>query len=54
MTRPAPRCGPGRGILAGPRQIRGPARPGANASDDLQLLTGLYTTWQFLSIEMCS
>ena len=35
MPRPAPQCGPGRGILTGPRKIRGPGRPGANASPDL-------------------
>ena len=30
LPRTAPRCGVGRGFFAGPRQIRGPARPGAN------------------------
>lgn len=40
-TRPAPQCGAGRGILAGPRKIRkirGRARPGVN------------TTWEWGSL----
>jgi len=32
IPRPTPQSGPGRGFSAGPREIRGPACPGANTS----------------------